>query len=60
MGDTTEGIEAKESATRSLAVIGAAALAGATGGAALPVLAAAVAGVAADGILNGMSFIRLG
>ncbi|KAL4263801.1 hypothetical protein AB1N83_005357 [Pleurotus pulmonarius] len=58
MGDTEEGIEAEESATRSLAVIGAAALAGATGGAALPVLAAVVAGVAADGILTGIESTR--
>ncbi|KAF9500703.1 hypothetical protein BDN71DRAFT_1381516 [Pleurotus eryngii] len=58
MGDTEEGIEAEESATRSLAVIGAAALAGATGGATLPVLAAVVAGVAADGITTGIESAR--
>ncbi len=57
MGDTEEGIEAEE---RSLAVIGAVALAGATGGAALPVLTAVVAGVAADVILTGASSIWLG
>ncbi|KAJ8482067.1 hypothetical protein ONZ45_g15082 [Pleurotus djamor] len=58
MGDTEEGIKAEEAATRTLAVIGAGALAGATGGAALPVLAAVVAGVAADGVLTGIESAR--
>lgn len=53
MGDTEAAIHSEESASRTLVVLGAAALTGATGGAAAPVLAGVVGGILADGILTG-------
>ncbi|KAI1645145.1 uncharacterized protein F4817DRAFT_367011 [Daldinia loculata] len=60
MGDTEAAIHSEESASRTLVVLGAAALTGATGGAAAPVLAGVVGGILADGILTGIESSRTG
>lgn len=54
MGETEEAVHAEEAATRTLAVIGAGALTVGTGGAAAPILAGVVAGIAADAAITGM------
>ena len=51
--DKEAGIHAEEMATRTLVVLGATALMAGSGGAAAPILAGVVAGVAADGALTG-------
>jgi len=54
LGDHEAFLHSEEAATRTTVVIGAAALTGASGGMAAPILAGVVAGVASDGILTGV------
>ncbi|KAK4194490.1 hypothetical protein QBC40DRAFT_319439 [Triangularia verruculosa] len=59
-GDTEGGIHAEEVASRTLVVMGAAALTGMTGGLAAPILGGVIGGVLADGILTGIETQRKG
>lgn len=54
-GERDQFWQSEEQATRTLVVIGAGALTVSTGGAAAPVLAGVVAGLAYDGVITGMS-----
>ncbi|KAM4060145.1 hypothetical protein HRG_002248 [Hirsutella rhossiliensis] len=54
VGDYEGGLHAEEAATRSLVVMTAAAAVAGTGGAAAPIFAGVVAGIASDGIITGI------
>jgi len=58
IGDTEAGAHSLEAATRTLAVVGAGALTAGTGGAAAPILAGVVAGIAADAAITGVESWR--
>ncbi|KAJ6545267.1 hypothetical protein B0H19DRAFT_1221674 [Mycena capillaripes] len=58
MGDTEGFWKSEEAATRTLLVMGAGALTVGTGGAAAPVLAGVVAGIAADAAITGIESAR--
>ncbi|KAJ6261668.1 Delta(24)-sterol C-methyltransferase [Drechslerella dactyloides] len=60
LGDKEGFIHSEEAASRTSVVLAAAALTGASGGLAAPVLAGVVAGVAADGIFTGIESARHG
>ena len=55
MGDTEAAIRSEEAATRTLVVMGAGALTVATGGAGAPILAGALAAVAAGAVYDGIT-----
>ncbi|KAJ5740849.1 hypothetical protein N7493_000721 [Penicillium malachiteum] len=59
-GETDEFWQAEEQTTRTLVFMGAGALTVSTGGAAAPILAAVVAGLAYDGVITGVESARHG